>query len=284
MCAEGGVLKGKKFPVAFLLSAMLNLWAHHDSGEAADGADQRPADLPVPSESHPTGGASHDLARGLVGRWTFDEGKGTIAHDSSGRGNHGTVMGGAKWAEGRIGGALEFDGQDDFVSIPNESRFDITGSITISAWIRVESFTKVWQSIVTKGDRAWRLHRASDTRSVGWACSDLSRQEVGELVNRHFRPLPRSVDGEVAQADDGQSALGIRATGDVFAGRRAASQAVLRRQEAHHIDIGAAQHIDGVHAGLQLAYYVGDDVHNVRVPLDHHQVVDVHQGHGLLAW
>ena len=53
-----GVLKGKKLPVVIFLSAMLNLWAHHDSGEAADGADQRPADLPVPSESHPTGGAS----------------------------------------------------------------------------------------------------------------------------------------------------------------------------------------------------------------------------------
>ncbi len=49
---------------------------------------------------------------------------------------------------------------DDFVSIPNESQFDITGSITVSAWIRVESFTKSWQAIVTKGDRAWRLHRA----------------------------------------------------------------------------------------------------------------------------
>ena len=179
-----GVLQGRKFAVAIFLSAMLRLWAHHESGEAADGVDQRPADLPVSSESRPTGGASHDLARGLVGRWTFDEGKGTISHDSSGRGNHGTVMGGAKWAEGRIGGALEFDGQDDFVSIPNESRFDITGSITVAAWIRVESFTKAWQSIVTKGDRAWRLHRASDTSSVGWACSDLSRQQVGDLFGK----------------------------------------------------------------------------------------------------
>jgi hypothetical protein len=84
-----GVLKGKKLPIAILLSAMLNLWAYHDSVETADGADQRPPDLPVPSEPHPTGTASYDLTRGLVGRWTFDEGKGTIAHDSSGRGSPG---------------------------------------------------------------------------------------------------------------------------------------------------------------------------------------------------
>ena len=132
----------------------------------------------------PAGGVTQELARGLVGRWTFDEGKGSIARDSSGRGNHGIVQGGAKWTGGRIGGALAFDGSDDYVSIPNESSFDITGPITVSAWIRVESFTKSWQAIVTKGDRAWRLHRANVTNSVGWACSDLSRQQVGDLYGK----------------------------------------------------------------------------------------------------
>lgn len=163
-----GVRKEKWIPSAVLAMAMLYLCAHHNTGEAAGD----------------TGSASHDLARGLVGRWTFDEGMGSIARDVSGRGNHGTVMGDAKWTEGRIGGALEFDGTDDFVSIPNESSFDITGSVTVSAWIRVESFTKTWQAIVTKGDRAWRLHRANDTKSVGFACSDLSRGQVGDLYGK----------------------------------------------------------------------------------------------------
>ena len=119
---------------------------------------------------------------GLVGHWTFDEGKGSMARDRSGRDNHGTVKGDAKWTEGKLGGALEFDGKDDFVSIANESNFDITGSVTVAAWIRVESFTKSWQAIVTKGDRAWRLHRASNRKSVGFACSDLSRDQVGDLL------------------------------------------------------------------------------------------------------
>ena len=151
---------------AVLAMAMLDLCAHFNAAVAAD----------------KTGSASLDLARGLVGHWTFDEGKGSIARDVSGRDNHGTVMGGAKWNMGIIGGALEFDGTDDFVSIPNESQFDITGSITVSAWIRVESFTKSWQAIVTKGDRAWRLHRADTTKSVGFACSDLSRDQTGDLL------------------------------------------------------------------------------------------------------
>ena len=32
-----------------------------------------------------------DLTRGLLGRWTFDEGKGAIAGDVSGRDNHGKI-------------------------------------------------------------------------------------------------------------------------------------------------------------------------------------------------
>jgi len=125
-----------------------------------------------------------DTSTGLVGHWTFDEGKGAVARDASGGGNHGKIMGGAEWTEGRIGGALAFDGTDDFVSIPNESHFDITGHVTVSAWIRVESFTASWQAIVTKGDRAWRLHRANKTKRIGFACSDLSRNEVGDLYGK----------------------------------------------------------------------------------------------------
>ncbi|MCH1503670.1 MAG: hypothetical protein L7V86_08810, partial [Verrucomicrobiales bacterium] len=155
----------KETSIAVLAMAMLSLCAHHSIIEAADNE----------------GSASLDLAPGLVGRWTFDEGMGTIARDVSGRDNHGMVMGGATWTEGIIGGALHLDGTDDFVSIPNESMFDLTGSVTVSAWIQVESFTKPWQSIVTKGDRAWRLHRANETKCAGFACSDLSRDQVGDL-------------------------------------------------------------------------------------------------------
>ena len=146
-----------------------------------------------------------DLTRGLLGRWTFDEGKGAIAGDVSGRDNHGKIMGGAKWAKGKIGGALEFDGSDDFVSIPNEGAFDITDGVTVSAWIRVESFTKPWQAFVTKGDRAWRLHRANETKGVGFACSDLSRQEVGDLLGK--ADVADSQWHHVAGVLDGDKAL-----------------------------------------------------------------------------
>lgn len=152
-----------------------------------------------------TASTSQDVTRGLLGHWTFDDGSGSTARDVSGRSNHGSVMGNAKWTKGVIGGALVLDGKDDFVSIANENAFDITGNITVTAWIRVESFTKSWQAIVTKGDRAWRLHRAGSKGSVGFACSDLSRDQVGDLLG-----MINVADGEwhhVAGVHDGDSTL-----------------------------------------------------------------------------
>jgi hypothetical protein len=66
----------------------------------------------------------------LVGHWKFDDGSDTTAFDSSGKGNDGTLIGGAQWVEGQLGGALEFNGQNarvDAPYIPLDSRsFTIT--------------------------------------------------------------------------------------------------------------------------------------------------------------
>jgi hypothetical protein len=49
--------------------------------------------------------------------------------------NDGTLMGGATYAQGIVGKAFSFDGTDDYVEIPHSSSLDITGAITIDAWI-----------------------------------------------------------------------------------------------------------------------------------------------------
>jgi uncharacterized surface protein with fasciclin (FAS1) repeats len=61
--------------------------------------------------------------------YTFDEGKGTIAADTSGNGNDGTING-AAWTTGKNGSGLRFNGVDNYVSIP-PMNFD---EISISAW------------------------------------------------------------------------------------------------------------------------------------------------------
>ncbi len=51
----------------------------------------------------------------LVAHWRLEDGSGTTAIDSSANGNDGTLNGDPRWADGQIGGALDFDGNGDDV-------------------------------------------------------------------------------------------------------------------------------------------------------------------------
>jgi outer membrane protein assembly factor BamB len=84
-------------------------------------------------------GASAALSTdGLVGYWRFDEGQGTVIHDSAGT-NHG-VLHGPKWASGVSGGALLFDFSRAHVEIAADANLDLTDELTICAWLKSENF------------------------------------------------------------------------------------------------------------------------------------------------
>jgi hypothetical protein len=71
----------------------------------------------------------------LAGQWKFDEGAGSIAHDSAGN-NDGTIYG-ATWTTGIINGALSFDGVDNYVDCGNDASLDPgSGPFALSAWIK----------------------------------------------------------------------------------------------------------------------------------------------------
>ena len=83
-----------------------------------------------------------DITDGLVAHWAFDEGSGNIVEDSSTYGNSGTVYG-ASWTTGAVNGALEFDGIDDFIQIPDDSsippsHFASLGDGSISVWFKCD--------------------------------------------------------------------------------------------------------------------------------------------------
>ncbi len=86
----------------------------------------------------------------LVAHWKFDERHGTTATDSAGD-NDGTVYG-AEWTTGQIGGALNFDGDGDYVDFGNPESLRITGMITISAWVKPDVIVgDEFQNIVAHG-------------------------------------------------------------------------------------------------------------------------------------
>ncbi len=101
---------------------------------------------------------------GLVGWWKLDETEGTATADNSGNNHNGTLIGGAKWAPGKIGGAIDLDGKSGFVRIADKSAFNIAGQVTIASWVNIRSVPSEYMAIVTKGDSSWRLSTAQQQR------------------------------------------------------------------------------------------------------------------------
>jgi hypothetical protein len=75
----------------------------------------------------------------IVGLWHFDEDYGHVAFDSSGNKNDGILKPnppGPDWTTGQVGGALNFNGVNDYVDLGDETNLDLSGTITVEAWIK----------------------------------------------------------------------------------------------------------------------------------------------------
>ena len=112
------------------------------------------------------------LREGLVGHWSFDgpdmsqSTNNVWAIDRSGNNNNGVLKNMATSSArkiGKIGQALDFDGVDDYVNVPDATSLDVD-SFTISTWAKHSTDTfKQWEPIVAKGDSSYRLYLCGDT-------------------------------------------------------------------------------------------------------------------------
>ena len=107
------------------------------------------------------------LAR-AVGVWLFEEGKGEVVSDSSRNGNHGEIIGKAKWVdEGKFGRALSLSGVGNYVSIPDSPALSSMKQITVMVWIKPDdSSIANGACLLCKGDdvnsREYRLLLGQD--------------------------------------------------------------------------------------------------------------------------
>jgi hypothetical protein len=102
-----------------------------------------------------------------VAHWTFDEGAGTTVTDSE-NGLVGTFVGDPAFVAGVpvLGGsALDLDGVDDYGDCGYDPLYDMTGDMTVAAWVQIREVTAAWMAAVAQGEYAWRLGNANvDTR------------------------------------------------------------------------------------------------------------------------
>jgi hypothetical protein len=87
----------------------------------------------------------------LVGWWKLDEESGTVADDSVSD-NDGSVIGTPQWIAGKVDGALQFDGVDDYVDLPIDSLISSLTNSTFATWVDFNSAsTGAWQRIFDFG-------------------------------------------------------------------------------------------------------------------------------------
>jgi len=88
-------------------------------------------------------------AAGPVTLYHFDETGGTTAADASGGGRTATLQGGATFAAGRVGNAVNLSGSSQFVSMPTGVVSGLN-DFTISAWVN-ETSTSAWRRVFDFG-------------------------------------------------------------------------------------------------------------------------------------
>jgi len=104
------------------------------------------------------GMALADLNDGLVAYYPFNGN----ANDESGNGNHGYVEG-ATLIEDRFGNpdsSYRFDGENDYIEIPDNESIRITPQLTLSAWIFLDEVGLDTYTIIEKGNTSddWEYH------------------------------------------------------------------------------------------------------------------------------
>jgi hypothetical protein len=105
---------------------------------------------------------STTTSNGLVAAYGFNEGSGTTVKDSSGNNNTGTISN-ATWATGRYGKALSFNGTNSWVTVQNSASLNLTGPMTLEAWIETSASPTDWQALIFKempSDTAYYLYRS----------------------------------------------------------------------------------------------------------------------------
>ncbi len=133
---------------------------------------------------------------GYGGIWHFDENEGTIAHDSSGNLNHGTITGENWTEESKNSYALSFDGFTSLVHVPDRISLDIQRNLTMEAWVKPKDLNVfISQSFLTSKFAYTPdiVHVEDDV----YAVVTEKQQKDGELVTINVSEL-----GEISVNED----------------------------------------------------------------------------------
>ncbi len=108
-------------------------------------------------------GAVWGAEDGLVARYAFDEGGGTVAKDATGNGHDGAIKG-ATYVKSPRGFALSFDGVDDTADFGNKPTMNLAGDITLLIWVKTDAAENPKKHRVIFGDASKGVDRNLNLR------------------------------------------------------------------------------------------------------------------------
>jgi Concanavalin A-like lectin/glucanases superfamily/Domain of unknown function (DUF1929)/Bacterial Ig domain len=134
---------------------------------------------------------------GLVAAYSFNETSGSLAADASSQRNTGTVSGAAWTASGRNGGALSFDGVNDWVTVPDSNSLDLSRTMTLEAWVRPSLVTN-WRTVIIKeklSGLAYALYASTDTNKPNVEAAPATLYGPSSLTANTWAHLAATSDG-----------------------------------------------------------------------------------------
>jgi len=176
----------------------------------------------------------------LAGHWKLDDETGLTATDSSGRGNDGTLTGGPAWTGGKLAGALALDGSNDRVLVPDDPTLDITGAITLAAWIKPK----------LTGTQ-YVIRKAQFDSTDGYELSLSATGKVFFRLNQRTQANTYRIDSLTSYPSDGSTWMHIAATSDgenqrlYINGVEEASQPATISINPNNTDLSLGGQVDG---------------------------------------
>jgi len=121
----------------------------------------------------------------LIAHWTLDEAQGVIAYDSAAD-RDGILIGGPVWQPdgGMVGGALQFDGMDDYVGtdpVLNPADPEISSGFSVIAWIQGGAPGQV---VLSQADGASWLCADSTEGCLMTELTNSGRSSVGPMLSQ----------------------------------------------------------------------------------------------------
>ena len=157
---------------------------------------------------------------GLVGAYGFNAGAGTVVADASGKGNAGAITG-ARWTTaGRFGGGMRFDHEGEMVRVPASASLDLSGPMTLSAWIRPSESQFGWRTI---------LHRQTDAYFLDAGGGRQLENRLGTLDDARLALVVLAAIWFCVALSAGSNSLGRRAATLVVAAGRPVPGGLRRR-------------------------------------------------------